>query len=103
MPAAILSVAAVDNLNILEINKSYPVIYASRIVRGTLNTYLLAILRDSDYIVKMYMPEVYDNDIQENLIISLNTRSEKCNLIYTGRCEEEANVYKFGLVPYSDT
>ena len=84
MPAAILTVAAVDNINILEINKSYPVVYASRIVRGTLTTFLLAILRNADHIVKIYMPEIHDNDIQDNLIISINTKSEKSNLIYTG-------------------
>ena len=56
MPAAILTVAAVENINVLEINKSYPVIYASRLVRGTLSIFLLAILRDADHIVKIYMP-----------------------------------------------
>ena len=72
MPAAILTVAAVENTNVLEINKSYPVIYASRLVRGTLSIFLLAIIRDADHIVKIYMPEVHDNDIKVNLIVSIN-------------------------------
>ena len=103
MPAAILTVAAVENINVLEINKSYPVIYTSRLVRGTLSIFLLVIFRDADHIVKIYMPEVHDNDIQDNLIVSINTRSEKFNLMYTGRSEDEGNVHKFRLVPYSDT
>ena len=103
MPAAILTVAAVENINILEINNSYPVIFASGIVRCTLTTFLLVILRDADHIVKMYIPEVHDNDIQDNIIVSINTRSEKFNLIYTGRSEEEGNVHNFRLVPYSGT
>ena len=85
--------------NVLEINKSYPVIYASRLVRSTLSIFLLAILRDADRIVKIYMPEVHDNDIQDNLIVSINTRSKKFNLMYTGRSEDEGNVHKFRLVP----
>ena len=103
MPVAILTVAAVENINVLEINKSYPVICASRLVTGTLSIFLLVILRDADHIVKIYMPEVHDNDIQDNLIVSINTRSEKFNLIYTGRYEEVGSVHKFRLVHYSDT
>ena len=76
MPAAILTVAAVENINVLKINKSYPVIYASRLVMATSSIFLLAILRDAEHIVKIYMPEVHDNDIQYNLIVSFNTRSE---------------------------
>jgi hypothetical protein len=49
------------------------------------------------------MPEVHDNDIQVYFIVSINTRSEKFNLMYTGRSEDEGNVHKFRLVPYTDT
>ena len=103
MPVAILTVAAVENINVLEINKSFPVIYESRLVRGTLSIFLLTILRDADHIVNIYMPEVHDNDIQDNLIVSINTRSEKFNLMYIGRSVNEGNVHNFHLVPYSDT
>ena len=103
MPAAILTVAAVENINVFKINKSYPVIYAPRLERCTSSIFLLAILRDAEHIVKIYIPEVHDNDIQDNLIVSINTRSEKFNLMYTGRSEDEGNVHKFRLVPYSDT
>jgi hypothetical protein len=72
-------------------------------VRGTSSIFLLAILRDADHIAKIYMPKVHDNDIQDNLLVSINTRSEKFHLMYTGRSEDEGNVHKFRLVPYSDT
>jgi hypothetical protein len=94
MCAAITTVAEIDAIDVLEINISYPILYASRIVRGASSTILLAILRDADQIVKIYMPEV--DDVQDNLIISINTRSEKYNLIYTCRCEE-TNVNKCSL------
>jgi len=44
--AAILNVTAIitNDIEILEINKAYPVIYAARLVRGTTITFLLAIL-----------------------------------------------------------
>jgi hypothetical protein len=72
-------------------------------VRGTLTIFLLAILRVADHIVKIYMPEVHDNGIKNNLIVCINTRSEKFYQIYTGRCEEEGNGHKSRLVPYSNT
>ena len=102
MSAAILTVAAIDNIDVLEINKSYPILYASRIMRGSSTTFLLAVLRDAEHIVKIYMPKVDDNDGHNDLIISINTRSDKFNLMYTGRCEE-VNVHKFHLDPYSVT
>jgi hypothetical protein len=71
----------------------------SRIVRGTLTTFLLAVLRDAGHIVKIYMPEVDDNDVQDIIIISINTRSEIFKLIYTGSCQVE-NVHSFHLVPH---
>ena len=101
MCAAILTVSEIDSIDVLEINKSYPILYASRIVRGVSTIFMLAILRDSDHIVKIYMPDVTDNDVQDNLILSINTRSEKY-LIYTGRCEEK-NIHKFRLEPYPGT
>jgi len=79
MSAAILNVTAIDtnHIEIWEINKSYPVIYASRIVRGTIFTLLLAILKDINH-VKIYMPEVNHSDLQNHLIIAYYyTRSEK--------------------------
>jgi hypothetical protein len=88
MCAAILTVLEIDSIDILEVNKSYPILYASRIVRGASCIFLMAILRDADHIVKIYMPDVTDSEVQDNLILTINTRSEKYNLIYTGRCEE---------------
>ena len=43
---------------------------------GVSSIFILAILRDADHIVKIYMPDVNDNDVQDNLILSINTRSE---------------------------
>jgi len=94
MCAAILTVSQIDAIEVSEINKSYPILYASRIVRGVSSIFLMAILRDADHIVKIYMQDVNDNDVQVNLILSINARSEKYDLIYTGRCEDE-NVHKF--------
>ena len=102
MCAAILTVLEIDSIDILEVNKSYPILYASRIVRGVSSIFLLAILRDAEHIVNIYMPDVNDNDVQDNLTLSINKRSEKYNLIYTGRCDEE-NVHKFLLEPYPGT
>ena len=76
MPAAILSVMAINAIHILEINRPYPIICASRIVRGTLSTFLLTILWDVNNIVKINMPEVHDMDVEDNFIISINTRSK---------------------------
>jgi len=100
MPAAIVSVMAINDVNILEINRPYPIIWASRIVQGTLSTFLLTILRDVNHIVKMYMPEICDTDVEDNFILSINTRSEKYTLTYKGRCKEEL-VHKFHLEPAS--
>jgi len=74
MPAAIVSVMAINDVNILEINRPYPIIWASCIVQSTLSTFLLTILRDVNHIVKMYMPEIGDIDVEDNLILSINTR-----------------------------
>jgi hypothetical protein len=82
MSAAILNVTAIDtntDIDILENNKAYPVIYAARLVRGTTLTFLLSILEDINHIVKIYMPEVNDKDVQDHLI-SINTRSERYTL-----------------------
>jgi len=103
MCAAILTVSEIDSIELLEVNKSYPILYASRIMRGASWIFLMAILRDADHIVKIYMPDVTDSEVQDDLILTINTRSEKYNLIYTGRCEEENNIHKFRLEPYSDT
>jgi hypothetical protein len=91
LSAAILNVTAIDtnDIEILEINKTYPVIYAAHLVWGTTLTYLLAILKDINNVVKIYMPEVNDRDVQDHLIIAINTRSEKYKLTYKGRCEED--------------
>jgi hypothetical protein len=92
----------IDSIEILEVNKSYPILYASRIVRGASCIFLMAILPDADHIVKIYMPVVTDSEVQDNLILTINTRYEKYNLIYTGLCEEE-NIHKFRLEPYPGT
>ena len=57
MSAAILNVTAIDTnvIEILEINKPYPIIYASRVVRGTTSTFLLDILHDINHILIIYM------------------------------------------------
>ena len=75
MSAATPNVTAIDtnDIEILEINRTYPVIYAARLLRGTILTFLLAILEDINH-VKMYMPEVNDRDVQDHLIICINTR-----------------------------
>jgi hypothetical protein len=73
MPAAIISVIAINDMNILEINRPYPIIWASRIVQCTLSTFLLTILRDVNHIVKMYMPVICDTNVEDNLILSINT------------------------------
>ena len=39
-------------------------------------------------------------DVEDNLIISINTKSEKYNLTYKGRCEEKL-LHKFHLEPAS--
>ena len=40
------------------------------------------------------MPEVNDRNVQDNLIISINTNSEKYTVNYIGLCEEElVNIY----------
>jgi hypothetical protein len=103
MSAAILHVSAVNAIDILEVNKSYPILYASRVVRGTLTTLLVTILRDVGHIVKVYMPEMRDRNVQDFLIIAINTRSQKYNLIYKGICEEEEEelVHRFQLEPQS--
>ena len=100
MSAAILNVTAIDtnDIEILEINKTYPVIYAAHLVWGTTLTYLLAILKDINHVVKIYMQEVNDSDVQDHLIIAINTRSEKYKLTYKGRCEEDL-LHKFYLEP----
>jgi len=88
MSADILHVSAVNAVDILEVNRSYPVLYASCVVRGTFTTFLLTILQDVGHIVKVYMPEIRDRNLQDILIIAINTRSEKYNLIYKCICEE---------------
>ena len=98
MCAAILTVSEIDSIDILVVNKSYPILYTSSIVRGASCIILMA-----DHIVKIYMPDVTDSEDQDNLILTINTRSEKYNLINTGRCEEENNIHKFRLEPYSNT
>ena len=102
MCATILTVSEIEAIDVLEINKSYPIVYASRIVRGVSSIFLLAILRDAEHIVNIYMPDVNDNDVQDNLTLSINTRSEKYNLIYKGRCEE-TKVHKFCVQLYPGT
>ena len=100
MSAAILHVSAVNAVDILEFNRSYPILYASRVVRGTVTSFLLTILHDVGQTVKVYMPEIRDRHLQDNLIITINTRSEKYNLRYIGICEEEnILVHKFILEP----
>ena len=91
---------AINAIDILEINGPYPIICASRIVRGTLSTFLLTILRYVNHIFKIYMPEVHDMDVEDNLIMVINTVLEKCNLNYKGKCVEEL-VHKFHLEPDS--
>ena len=54
MCAAILTVAEIDSIDVLEIKKSYPILYASRIVRGASSVFLLAIFRDTDFILDLY-------------------------------------------------
>jgi len=73
MPAVIIIVMAINDMNILEINRPYPIIWASRIVQGTLSTFLLTILQDITHIVKMYMPDICDMNVEDNLILSINT------------------------------
>ena len=77
MPAAIVSVMAINDVNILENNRTYPIIWASCIIWCTLSTFLLTILRDVNHTVKMYMPEINGMDVEDNLIITINTKSEK--------------------------
>ena len=67
-------------------------------MRGTIFTFLLAILKDINHVVKIYMQEVNDSDVQDHLIIAINTRSEKYKLTYKGRCEEDL-LHKFYLEP----
>ena len=69
-------------------------------MQGTLSTFLLTILQYITHIVKMYMPDICDMNVEDNLILSINTKSEKYNLTYKGRCEEEL-VHKFLLEPVS--
>jgi len=100
MSAAILNVTAIDtntDIDILVNNKAYPVIYAARLVRGTILTFLLSILEDMNHIVKIYTPEVNDKDVQDHLI-SINKRSERYTLTYKGRCEVDIS-HKFYLEP----
>jgi len=92
MSAPIRNITAIDTNNdieILEINKPYPIIYASLFVRGTTSTFLQVILEGVNHIVKIDMLEVNDGNIQDNLIIAINTKSEEYKLTYKGRCEEE--------------
>ena len=96
MSAAILHVSAVNAVDILEFNRSYPILYAARVVRVTVTSFLLTILHDVGQTVKVYMPEIRDRHLHDNLIITNNTRSEKYNLRYIGICEEEnILVHKF--------
>ena len=44
------------------------------------------------------MPEVNDRNVQDNLIIAINAKSEKYRQTYKGRCEEEL-LNKFYLEP----
>ena len=67
-------------------------------MRGTIFTLLLAKLKDVNHIVKMYMPDVNDRNVQDNLIIAINTKSEKYKLTYKGRCEEDL-LQKFYFEP----
>jgi len=58
MSAAIPHVSAVNAVDILEVNRSYPILYASRVVRSTVKSFLLTILQDVGQIVKVYMHEM---------------------------------------------
>ena len=98
MSAVIMHVSAVNAVDISEVNRSYPMLYASRVVRGTVTSFLLTIFQDVGQIVKVYMPEIRDKNLQDNLILTINTRSEKYNIQYIGTCEEEnILVHKFLL------
>ena len=61
-------------------------------------TFLLAILTVINHVVKFYMPVVNDRDVQDHLMVSINTRSERYTLTYKGRYEEDI-LHKFYLEP----
>ena len=44
------------------------------------------------------MPVVNDRDVQDHLMVSINTRSERYTLTYKGRYEEDI-LHKFYLEP----
>jgi len=71
MCAAIPTVSEIESIEYLEVNKSYPILYASRIVRVASCIFLMAILRDADHIAKICMPDVTDSEVQDNLILSI--------------------------------
>lgn len=98
-----LNIGVVDslaNIHILELNSPFPVLYAARCVRESDTTFLLAILQEGNHIVRIFMPEISDKEIQDNLILAINTRSEKYNLIYKGLSE---GAHGFHLVHVRDT
>ena len=93
-------VDSLENIHILELNSSYPVLYAARCMRQSDTMFLLAILQEENHVVRIYMPEINDKELQDNLILAINTRSEIYNLIYKGLSE---GAHVFLLVPIHDT
>ena len=71
MCAAILTVSEIDSIEVLEVNISSPILYDSRIARGASCIFLMVTLRNADHIVKIYMPDVTDSEVQDNLTLSI--------------------------------
>ena len=93
------AVDSLENIHILELNSPFPVLYAARCMRESDTMFLLAILQEENH-VRIYMPEINDKELQDNLILAINTRSEKYNLIYKGLTE---GAHWFHLVHIHDT
>ena len=78
---------------ILEINKPYPIIYATSLERDTGSTLLVVIQKEINDIVMIYLPEIGNRETQDNLIITINTGSEKYRLIFKGRFEGLSHMF----------
>jgi hypothetical protein len=93
-------VDSLENIHNLELNNPFPVLYAARCMRESDTMFLVAILQKENHVVRIYMPEINDKELQDNLILAINTRSEKYNLNYKGLSE---GAHGFHLVHVHDT
>jgi len=82
-----LAVASVDSdIQILEINKPYPIIHVTSLERDAESTFIVLIHIEINNIVKIYLTEICDRETEVNLTTMIIV-SENYRLIYNGRYE----------------